>query len=108
MMNWIPRTERDGKACRAGMIDEFIRDDRQDIGNRIRQGSNQIVPVDSDGGYSDEEGEEDDDMAEEDEEGDFENPNSFVDEENVNHCWGEEMMSRDENANISRRWFYAR
>ncbi len=76
-----------------GMIDEFARDDRQSIGNRIRQRSNQIVPVDSDGGYSDEEGEEDDDMTEEDEEGDFENPNSFVDEENVNHCLnGEEMM----------------
>ena len=100
-----PEDEREmERLVERGMIDEFARDDRQGIGNRIRQRSNQIVPVDSDGGYSDEEGEEDDDMTEEDEEGDFENPNSFVDEENVNHCLnGEEMMSRDENANISRR-----
>ena len=49
-----PEDEREmERLVERGMIDEFARDDRQDIGNRIRQRSNQIVPVDSDGGYSD-------------------------------------------------------
>jgi len=103
-----PEDEREmERLVERGMIDEYAREDRERMAP--------IAPVESDGddassaddpddGYTDEEGEEDDELTEEDEEGDFENPNSFIDEEN-NEIGSnvEELMSRNQSdANIAR------